>query len=293
MEDAKIYVAKVDCTASSDVCSEQGVRGYPTLKLFKPGQEAVKYQGPRDFQALENWMLQTLNEEPATPEPEPEPPRAPELKQGLYELSASNFELHVAQGNHFIKFFAPWCGHCKALAPTWEQLALGLEHSETVKIGKVDCTQHHELCSGNQVRGYPTLLWFQDGKKGAVLALTENNFDDTIAEGITFIKFYAPWYEATPHCCFSVEARESASTMEAGTLTRCNPLCCARRKTNYKSAGEAALLRAPGLSGGARRADLGEFQVVVPQKAVCTELVVSSVCVKPTHSTEFLLRFSK
>ncbi|XP_027457487.1 thioredoxin domain-containing protein 5 isoform X1 [Zalophus californianus] len=240
MEDAKVYVAKVDCTADSDVCSAQGVRGYPTLKFFKPGQEAVKYQGPRDFQALENWMLQTLNEEPAIPEPEAEPPRAPERKQGLYELSATNFELHVAQGDHFIKFFAPWCGHCKALAPTWEQLALGLEHSEAVKIGKVDCTQHYELCSGNQVRGYPTLLWFRGGQKidqykgkrdleslreyvdsqlqstepeapdtvqpseapapatepmaqGTVLALTEKNFEDSIAEGITFIKFYAPW----------------------------------------------------------------------------------------------------
>ncbi|KAB0389875.1 hypothetical protein E2I00_000660 [Balaenoptera physalus] len=241
MEDAKVYVAKVDCTADSDLCSAQGVRGYPTLKFFRPGQEAVKYQGPRDFQALENWMLQTLNEEPPTLEPEVGPPQAPELKQGLYELSASNFEAHVAQGDHFIKFFAPWCGHCKALAPTWEQLALGLEHSEAVKIGEVDCTQHYELCSGNQVRGYPALLWFRDGKKvdqykgkrdleslreyvasqlqstergapepiqpseapvlaaepaadqGTVLALTEKNFDDTIAEGITFVKFYAPW----------------------------------------------------------------------------------------------------
>ncbi|XP_037698677.1 thioredoxin domain-containing protein 5 [Choloepus didactylus] len=241
MEDARVYVAKVDCTADSEVCSAQGVRGYPTLKFFKPGQEAVKYQGPRDFETLEKWMLQMLNEEPATPAPEAEPPQAPEPKQGLYELSAGNFELHIAQGNHFIKFFAPWCGHCKALAPAWEQLALGLEHSEAVKIGKVDCTQHHELCSGHQVRGYPTLLWFRDGKKidqykgkrdlealreyvgsqlqsrdggtpetvepseapaqaaepaadqSTVLALTESNFDDTVAEGITFIKFFAPW----------------------------------------------------------------------------------------------------
>lgn len=61
------------------------------------------------------------------------------------------------------------CGHCKALAPAWNELGDAYPDTGSVVIGDVDCTVEESLCSEYEVRGYPTLKYFtaETGKEGA------------------------------------------------------------------------------------------------------------------------------
>jgi len=56
-----------------------------------------------------------------------------------------------------LEFYAPWCGHCKRLAPTWAELATKAKDTGAFKVGKVDCTVNKDTCSNFGVRGYPTV----------------------------------------------------------------------------------------------------------------------------------------
>jgi thioredoxin 1 len=63
----------------------------------------------------------------------------------------------------FIDFWASWCGPCRALAPTIEELAK--EYSGKVLIGKVDVDENPATAERFQVFSIPTMIMFKEGKE--------------------------------------------------------------------------------------------------------------------------------
>jgi len=74
--------------------------------------------------------------------------------KAVVELTASNFDKTMLGDDAFwlVEFFAPWCGHCKQLAPEWAKAAAELA-PRGVKLGAVDCTAHESLCGKYEVKG--------------------------------------------------------------------------------------------------------------------------------------------
>jgi protein disulfide-isomerase-like protein len=79
----------------------------------------------------------------------------------VVELTQSNFFPTVQTSSKkkwLVKFHAVWCGHCKRLAPIWEQLSESVE-AESVGIAKVDAPHNRDLADKFHVKGYPTLIF--------------------------------------------------------------------------------------------------------------------------------------
>lgn len=78
------------------------------------------------------------------------------------KLSAADYDAFVQNDMALVEFFAPWCGHCKKLAPEYEKAAETLE-KKNIFLGSVDCTEQKEVCAKYKIQGYPTMKIFRQG----------------------------------------------------------------------------------------------------------------------------------
>jgi len=146
----------------------------------------------------------------------------------VVDLTPDNFDDIVGGGKPtFIEFYAPWCGHCKNLIPELDKAAAAFKKAgDQVIIAKVDADKHKSLGQKYEVKGFPTLIYFDGLKKQVqfngerdadgiitwinreagtkvrsskppsfVSILDAHNFDSIVSDTSKniLIEFYAPW----------------------------------------------------------------------------------------------------
>ena len=79
-----------------------------------------------------------------------------------------------------VEFYAPWCGHCKKLVPTWEELGTHFQSTPSVVIAKIDATAN-DISKKLGVRGFPTIkLFTKDNKSNPVDYQGDRSLDDLV-----------------------------------------------------------------------------------------------------------------
>jgi thioredoxin 1 len=87
------------------------------------------------------------------------------MAEGMVELTGANWEKEVIQskGVVMIDFWAAWCGPCRMIAPSIEELAK--EYSGRIKVGKLNTDENSDVASRYKIMGIPTVIFFKDGQK--------------------------------------------------------------------------------------------------------------------------------
>jgi thioredoxin 1 len=87
------------------------------------------------------------------------------MAEGIVNLTSATWDHEVTEykGVVMVDFWAVWCGPCRMIAPTIEELAK--DYAGKIKVGKLNTDENAEIASRFKIRGIPTIIFFKDGQK--------------------------------------------------------------------------------------------------------------------------------
>jgi len=128
-------------------------------KLYKSDLKSLKKE---DIKAFAQKFIDGKAEQYIKSEEVPAAAKAGEVQV----IVGKTFEETITktETDTFIVAYAPWCGHCKALLPTWEKLAKKYNVAgSNLRVAKIDATANY-IPEAFEVRGYPSIFWVPAGK---------------------------------------------------------------------------------------------------------------------------------
>jgi len=142
-------------------------------------QEArKKYFMDVEMSEIGTWLQKVID---GTAEPRYKSEEIPENNDGpVTVLVGKNFESIVKDSGKdvLVEFYAPWCGHCKKLAPIYDKLGEHFAGDDTVVIAKMDATANE--VPEPEVSGFPTLYFFPADNKAGVRYESGRELEDFI-----------------------------------------------------------------------------------------------------------------
>uniref|UniRef100_A0A1D1YIZ3 protein disulfide-isomerase n=1 Tax=Anthurium amnicola TaxID=1678845 RepID=A0A1D1YIZ3_9ARAE len=172
----KLVIAKVDADNHKDLGGRFQVTGYPTLKWFDKGAtNPEEYDKGRDLESLISFIEQKSGVKS----------KVKKAMTAVTELSSNNFDKIALdpEKNILVEFYAPWCGHCKNLAPTYEKVAQDYAQESGCIVANMDATKNEEVAKKYDVKGFPTIKFFPKGENKTAI-----NYQDGRSEQ-DFVKF--------------------------------------------------------------------------------------------------------
>lgn len=140
------------------------MKGFPTIKIFD-GKNVEDYNGPRTARGLADAALKAVQKKIDAQIGGKSNSGGGGSGGAVVELTDANFDKTVLKSDEpwLVEFYAPWCGHCKALEPEWKKAANELKGK--VKVAALDATVHQIKASEYGVKGFPTIKFFPAGPK--------------------------------------------------------------------------------------------------------------------------------